>query len=473
MKDDTERLKENKQNSDISAISGGDNHMYMFANKKKSKTIIIAAIIAVVVLAGIGYLSILPKKQAQAEVAEYIESFEQKLSAGDYNNLSTESIELQDKNEKYLSDEEKSELNIRSNYASALDELDLRNNFPTSQPDYYTAAKALDNSNNYGVSDTLKTFLDAYNSEAGDIEGTVIVPPEAKEKDDSVSELPNGSIINKTAWGGGSLPTSDSVKSEGLKSSITESDSSGEGAVKKKEKPKEYPCSGIVFLGFDKINKNGEISEGNIKQEFALEITISNEIKEIDCKEYKAIINIKDKDKFTLTGVDDSTATVKGSFDGSIWTLDFGNGITATMQKPRNTYSSSGSSTSNSSSSSNTKKDYSEGSEWEKYDSDKDGRISDDEFQDATGDYIDEYFEEYGTNGDLNAYDYNGNGEMEDNEFQDATNDYMDNYYDDNSSSSDYSSGSDWEQYDSDYDGKINDSEFQDAVGDWMDSNGY
>lgn len=76
--------------------------------------------------------------------------------------------------------------------------------------------------------------------------------------------------------------------------------------------------------------------------------------------------------------------------------------------------------------STSTDSDYAPGSDWEKYDSDKDGKINDQEFQDATGDYIDEYFDENGTGGDLNAYDYNGNGEMEDKEFQDAVNDYMD-----------------------------------------------
>lgn len=34
--------------------------------------------------------------------------------------------------------------------------------------------------------------------------------------------------------------------------------------------------------------------------------------------------------------------------------------------------------------------DYSEGSEWEEYDSDSDGQISDSEFQDATDDYMTE-----------------------------------------------------------------------------------
>lgn len=76
--------------------------------------------------------------------------------------------------------------------------------------------------------------------------------------------------------------------------------------------------------------------------------------------------------------------------------------------------------------STSTDSDYAPGSDWKKYDSDKDGKINDQEFQDATGDYIDEYFNENGTGGDLNAYDYNGNGEMEDKEFQDAVNDYMD-----------------------------------------------
>jgi len=80
----------------------------------------------------------------------------------------------------------------------------------------------------------------------------------------------------------------------------------------------------------------------------------------------------------------------------------------------------------NTNSTQNTQNDYAPGSDWEKYDANKDGKISDDEFQNATGDYIDNYFEENGTNGDLNAYDYNGNGEMEDKEFQDAVNDWMD-----------------------------------------------
>lgn len=80
----------------------------------------------------------------------------------------------------------------------------------------------------------------------------------------------------------------------------------------------------------------------------------------------------------------------------------------------------------NSGGSTNTNNDYAPGSDWENYDSDNDGKINDNEFQDATGDYIDNYFEENGTNGDLNAYDYNGNREMENHEFQDAVNDYMD-----------------------------------------------
>lgn len=75
--------------------------------------------------------------------------------------------------------------------------------------------------------------------------------------------------------------------------------------------------------------------------------------------------------------------------------------------------------------STNTDSDYAPGSDWEGYDKDGDGKINDQEFQDATGDYMDNYFDENGTNGDLNAYDYNGNGEMEDSEFQDAVNDYM------------------------------------------------
>ena len=76
--------------------------------------------------------------------------------------------------------------------------------------------------------------------------------------------------------------------------------------------------------------------------------------------------------------------------------------------------------------STNDDKDYQSGSDWEKYDKDGDGKISDQEFQDATGDYIDDYYDDNGTDGDLNAYDYDGDGNLDEDEFQDATKDYMD-----------------------------------------------
>jgi hypothetical protein len=46
---------------------------------------------------------------------------------------------------------------------------------------------------------------------------------------------------------------------------------------------------------------------------------------------------------------------------------------------------------SSSSSSGSSSRDYSAGSEWEEYDSNRDGKISDSEFQDAVGDFMDEY----------------------------------------------------------------------------------
>ena len=102
----------------------------------------------------------------------------------------------------------------------------------------------------------------------------------------------------------------------------------------------------------------------------------------------------------------------------------------ATVNGETGSYSEPISGSYNGGGSTNTDNDYAPGSDWEKYDKDGDGKINDQEFQDATGDYMDNYFDENGTNGDLNAYDYNGNGEMEDNEFQDAVNDYMnDNGY--------------------------------------------
>lgn len=402
--------------------------------KKNNKRIIIVAVIAAVAVAGIGYLSYIPKKQAKSEVAEYIETYEEKLSSGNYEALSTESLELQEKDDKYLSDEERNELIIRSNYALGLSDLDLRGRIPVSEPDYDHAVEALDNTNDYGVSSTLRGFINTYSSISGNIEGTLIVPPieEKEEEGDSVSAVEGGSIIATTS--NTSVTGKTNIKALGSGASIyydpSESryysgDSSNNTDSEKKEeksKPKEYLCSGTVFLGFDKTSQSGSINEGNIKTAFALRITLSDQAESIQCKEYEAIVYTEDKEDFTITGIDDKTNTAKGSFDGSTWTFDFGDGITATLKKTEKHYSSSSSGSSNSL---NSRKDYSEGSEWEKYDSDKNGKISDDEFQDATGDYIDSYFEENGTDGDLNAYDYNGNGEMEDNEFQDAVNDYM------------------------------------------------
>ena len=402
--------------------------------KKNYKKIIIVVVIAAVALAGIGYLSTIPKKQAQSEVAEYIETYDEKLSSGDYIALSTESLDLQEKDEKYLSDEEKNELIIRSNYAIGLNELDFRQKIPTYQPDYYKAIEALNNTSDYGVSSTLGAFIEAYDNKTGSIEGTVAISPkkdkDADKEDDTVSEI-NDSIITTTAFVGGTLPTRESSGASESASPDTYQKKYGSGSEttneeNKEEEPIEYPCTGDVYIGFDKISQSGSVSEGNIKTAYALKITLSDQVEEIKCKEYEAIVYTEDKENFTITGIDDKNATAKGSFDGSTWTFDFGDGITATLKKPERQYSSNSSSSSKSSNSSNSSKDYSEGSEWENYDSDKDGKISDDEFQNATGDYIDKYFEENGTNGDLNAYDYNGNSEMENNEFQDAVKDYMD-----------------------------------------------
>lgn len=404
---------------------------------KRNRKIIIAAVCVIVLLVAIGTVSIITEKQAREAVTEYVETYEQKLSEGDYIALSNESVKLQEDKAEYLSEEEKNELIIRSNYAIGLNELDFRQKIPSSQPDYYNAMDALDNTNEYGVSSTLRIFIKNYEYYTGGIEGTLVVPAKkdkGEEKDtDNVSDVVIDSVFTTTAFASGrhasgssgGIPTSGSngaseTASSGSYHKKYYSGTEKTNQEKEEEKLKKYPCTGDVYIGFDKVFTSGEISESNIKTAFALRISLSDDVKEIACKEYEGIIYFDDKENFTLKGVDDTTASVKGSFNRGTWTLDFGDGIIATLQKPESIYSSSPSN------SSSSKKDYSDGSDWENYDHDNDGHISDDEFQDATGDYIDDYFDTYGTDGDLNVYDYNGNGEMETKEFQDAVNDYMD-----------------------------------------------
>ena len=80
------------------------------------------------------------------------------------------------------------------------------------------------------------------------------------------------------------------------------------------------------------------------------------------------------------------------------------------------------------------------GSDWENYDYDHDGHISDEEWQDALGDYLDKYTNNINSNTGCN------------------------------SSGCTYNSNSAWTSYDNNSDGRINDDEWQDALGDWLDS---
>lgn len=434
-----------KYKQGVLPVGGSDSQESADRKKKKKRNIIIAAVCAIIALVGIGFLSTLPERNAKKEVAEYMASYEEKIATGDYQAVNEETKSLLEKNEKYLSDEEKASMTSLADYALLLDQLDFKQTVPKEAP-LYGEIIAFKDDYSYGIGNTLVDFVEDNFDNSGSIEGTVIVQPkkESESGDDKVSAVEMNSIFTQTA------STRRSASGSGKRSSGSatynpneNSDSSSDEAEdkeKEEEKPKEYPCTGEVFLGFDKVDPDGLVSDSNIKKAYALHVSLGDELADVlTCRAFSGIIYEDELTEFNLLGDYDKSMTVKGSFDGNTWSLDFGNGITATLKKPQQTYTSGSSGSygsSGSSGSSSSKKDYSEGSEWEQYDKDNDGRIND-------------------------------------NEFQDATNDYMDDYFNNNSSNSDYSPGSDWEQYDSNYDGKINDSEFQNAVGDWMDSNGY
>ena len=159
--------------------------------------------------------------------------------------------------------------------------------------------------------------------------------------------------------------------------------------------------------------------------------TLSTPEEEGVSSEYKAVFSSDQTDGIEVNGSEDTGVKGTATYKNGDFIVDFGKGVTLSVSTAEKETVSTGSSSQSStpSTSSSSSSDYSPGSDWEKYDSDSDGKISDKEFQDATNDYMDDYFNEIGDGGNnLDAYDYNNDGEMATDEFQDAVGDYMDSH---------------------------------------------
>lgn len=395
-------------------------------SKKKTRQFIIICCISVAILtAGVYVLAKMPVWKSEKAVNNLLNESTELLDNAEYETVMAETSQISNQYSDYLKEEDAMAVSSLYYYAEALDMLDLENGTNVAD-NPRNAIYSLEYASQYEVAQELTDFIERYDGDTGHISGVMTVDVKKYEKGNKtkVNEIEGVFFNNSNLDESNSIFSHTSANTRRMKSGANTSngttDSDGD-SEEKEDEPKEekYSCSCCLMQGFIKKNKSAGLSKDNITKVFKLSIDVNNTdaIDSTICKKYEAMFAEEESTDFIIKATDGSFEG-KGTFDGGVINIDFGNGVT--IKLPDRIYVPSSGSKSYS-----KKKDYSAGSDWEKYDSDSDGRINDKEFQDATGDYIDKYFEQNGTGGDLNAYDYNGNREMETHEFQDAVNDYM------------------------------------------------
>ena len=464
----------------------------MEKKKDKKKYIIGAIVAAVIVAALVAYLVmtnvVIPKQNATKAYEGFVNQYQSLLDKGEYDAVSKNAETVLSSHKDALEENQIHFLNGMVHYTKAVKALDYTDNLPSSQESASSAKTELSEamtgfdheSDEYIICNTLLDSIDEYNEFYVAVTGTLEVDHSkykkkaSSKKDDAegvsfqFDRTPTygdgdfeGASVIPVANTGRRLTDPDDSSGPGVDveykpgtdsstDSDTESTDEEKDEPKKKEKPPvhKYKCSGYMNVGFRKINDGYGLTKNNIQTVYQLHIDVLDEPEEEDVStEYNTVFKTEQPTDIIVTGNKEG-AEAEGEFEPYQVLADFGNGISLTIsaetdpsyyeddEEDEDFDSYSGGYSSGSSS----KKDYAEGSEWEDYDSDKDGHISDDEFQDATNDYLDEYY------GDDSS---------------------------DGTDHKDYSEGSEWEDYDSDSDGQISDSEFQDAVGDYMDQHGY
>lgn len=360
-----------------------------------------ALILAVLLLAFV----VVPRLQAKKAFDEYIAAYDMLLDDGKYQDAENAANDILEKHEEFLNDSDKATLNSRINYASAIEMLNFTDGIPGQRVDIELARAYLEGSDGYGISAELLRYLDDKEDTCdNDLYGTLYIDhskyKETKAENDSVADgvsvQLDGSDIFGNAVSNSVNETVDFVPTFSIRGSYNPNESrynndSSKEEEKKKPVINEYDCEGYITLGFREKSKGNGLNSDNIEKIIVLHAELKDSPEEKDiCTIYDAVFEADKSTEIEVSGSGAAPVTGKGSLDGDSVKVDFGNGITLELSPSSSSSSSYGSSSSGSGSSSNNN-DYSPGSEWENYDSDSDGQINDQEFQDAVGDYMDQH----------------------------------------------------------------------------------
>ena len=447
--------------NEVSEQNNEIKHTEKNSQKKNTKVFILAGVVlAAIIVAIVFFSSIYPGMQADDAFDEYISNYQAQLDKGDYDGVSNMASALIKEHKDYLDDSQKNTLEGIKSYSLGMKLLDYTSGVP-SYADEYEAEECIktamekcpDDLIPQDLCNELLNGINDYNDDYHGIDGSLTVDHskfDAQEEettddsiegmsfklDDPVSFDTGNQDAQFTVVDGGSYKKKYNSGGSANIEWTKPGDSSEEDTETKpkEEKPviNEYSCSGSMNYGFRKKDNSKGLTKENIETIYIIDIyTLSTPEEEGVSSEYKAVFSSDQTDGIEVNGSEDTGVKGTATYKNGDFIVDFGKGVTLSVSTAEKETVSTGSSSQSStpSTSSSSSSDYRPGSDWEKYDSDSDGKISDKEFQDATNDYMDDYFNEIGDGGNnLDAYDYNNDGEMATDEFQDAVGDYMDSH---------------------------------------------